>query len=72
MSTSAVNTWRAIKIWTENLTKILNEFLPLIQVPHMIQNKTEILNLKTLKTQVLIGYLTILFSLKFIIFTISL
>jgi len=26
----------------------------------MIQNKTEVLNLKTLKTQVLMGYLTLL------------
>jgi hypothetical protein len=44
----------------------------------MIQNKTEILNLKTIKTQVPIGYLTIFFFFEvyhfykitlFIIFT---
>jgi hypothetical protein len=49
MSTSSVNTWRAVKIWTESLTEVPNEFLPLIQVPPIIQNKTEVLNLKTLK-----------------------
>jgi hypothetical protein len=58
MSTSAVDTWRAIKIWIENLTKVPNEFLPLIQIPPMMQNKIEVLNLKTLKTQVPMGYLT--------------
>jgi hypothetical protein len=34
-------------------------FLSLIQVPPMIQNKTEVLNLKSRKTQVPIGYLTL-------------
>jgi hypothetical protein len=58
VSTSTVDTWRDVKIWTKNLTEIPNEFLPLIQVPPMIQNKTEVLNLKTCKTQVSIGYLT--------------
>jgi len=58
MSTSAVDTWRVVKIWTENLTEVPNGFLLLIQVSLMIQNKTEVLNLKTHKTQVLIGYLT--------------
>jgi adenine-specific DNA methylase len=61
MSTLVVDTWRTVKIWTKNLTDVLNEFLPLIQVSPMIQNKTEILNLKTLKTQVPIGYLTLNF-----------
>jgi hypothetical protein len=59
MSTSTVDTWRAIKIWTKNLTEVPNEFLPLIQVPPMIQNKTEVLNLKTRKTQVPTWYLTL-------------
>jgi len=58
VSTSAVDTWRAVKIRTENLTEVPNGFLPLIQVPPMIQNKTEVLNLKTRKTQVPMGYLS--------------
>jgi len=58
VSTSAVDTWRDVKIQTENLTEVSNGFLPLIQVPSMIQNKTEVLNLKSRKTQVPIGYLT--------------
>jgi hypothetical protein len=61
VSTSAVDTWRAVKIRTENLTEVPNGFLPLIQVPPMIQNKTEVLNLKSRKTQVPIGYLTLIF-----------
>jgi hypothetical protein len=60
MSTSAVDTWQAIKIWTKNLTEVPNEFLLLIQVLPMIQNKTEVLNLKALKILVPIRYLTIL------------
>jgi hypothetical protein len=59
VSTSAVDTWRAVKIRTENLTEVPNEFLPLIQVPPMIPNKTEVLNLKTRKTQVPMGYLSL-------------
>jgi hypothetical protein len=59
MSTSAVDTWRAVKIWTKNLIKVPNEFLSLIQIPSMIQNKTEVLNLKMLKIQVPIRYLTL-------------
>jgi hypothetical protein len=55
---TTVDTWRAIKIWTKNLTGILNGFLPLTQIPFMIKMKTRILNLKTLKTQVLMRYLT--------------
>jgi hypothetical protein len=58
MSTSAVDRWRSVKIWTKNLTKVSNGLLPLIQVPPMIQNKTEILNLKTRKTQIPIRHLT--------------
>jgi hypothetical protein len=42
----------------ENLTKVPNEFLPLTQVPPMIEMKTQILNLKKLKTQVSMKYLT--------------
>jgi hypothetical protein len=59
VSTSAVDTWRDVKIQTKNLTDVPNEFLPLIQVLPMIQNKTEVLNLKSRKTQVPIGYLTL-------------
>jgi hypothetical protein len=44
--------------FAKNLTDVTNEFLPLIQVPPMIQNKTEVLNFKKLKTQVPMGYLT--------------
>jgi hypothetical protein len=58
VSTSAVDTWRYVKIRTENLTEVPNEFLPLIQVLPMIQNKTEVLNLKSRKIQVPIEYLT--------------
>jgi hypothetical protein len=66
VSTSAVDTWRPVKIRTENLTEVPNGFLPLIQVPPMIQNKTEVLNLKTRKTQVPMGYLSLfLFFLFF-------
>jgi hypothetical protein len=59
VSTSAVDTWRDVKIRMENLTEVPNGFLPLIQVPPMIQNKTKVLNLKSRKTQVPIGYLTL-------------
>jgi hypothetical protein len=59
VSTSTVDTLRGVKIWTKNLADVSNEFLLLIHVPYMIQNKTKVLNLKTRKTQVPIGYLTI-------------
>jgi hypothetical protein len=59
VSTSAVDTWRDVKIRTKNLREVPNRFLPLIQVPLMIQNKTEVLNSKSCKTQVPIGYLTL-------------
>jgi hypothetical protein len=72
MSTSAFDTWRAVKIWTENITEVPNEFLPLIQVPPIIQNKTEVLNLKTHKTQVPMRYLTLLFFYNFIYLMIKL
>jgi hypothetical protein len=65
VSTSAVDTWRDVKILTKNLTEVPNEFLPLIQVPPMKQNKTEVLNLKSRKTQVPIGYLTLFFFFVF-------
>jgi hypothetical protein len=61
VSTSAVDTWREVKIRTKNLTEVPNGFLPLIQVSPMIQNKTEVLNLKLRKTQVPIRYLTLNF-----------
>jgi hypothetical protein len=62
VSTSTVDTWRDVKIQTKNLTEVPNGFLPLIQVPPMIQNKTEVLNLKSRKTQIPIGYLTFFFN----------
>jgi hypothetical protein len=65
VSTSAVDTWRAVKIRTENLTEVPNGFLPLIQVPPMIPNKTEVLNLKTRKTQLPMGYLSLSFNLLY-------
>jgi hypothetical protein len=58
VSTSAVDMWRDVKIRTKNLTEVPNGFLLLIEVPPMIQNKTEVLNLKSGKTQIPIGYLT--------------
>jgi len=65
VSTSAVDTWRTVKIRTKNLTEVPNGFLPLIQVPPMIPNKTEVLNLKTRKTQVPMGYLSLIFNHQF-------
>jgi hypothetical protein len=65
VSTSAVDTWRAVKIRTKNLTEVPNGFLPLIQVPPMIPNKTEVLNLKTRKTQVLIEYLSLKLTVEY-------
>jgi hypothetical protein len=61
MSTSAVDTWRAVNNWTENVIEVPNEFLLLtgVRVPPMKQIKTQILNLKKSKTQVPIGYLTL-------------
>jgi hypothetical protein len=44
---------------TKNLTEVPKGFLPLIQVPLKIQMKTQILNLKTLKIQVPMRYLTL-------------
>jgi hypothetical protein len=64
MSTSTVDTWRTIKIWTKNLIEVPNEFLPLIQVSPMTQNKTNILNLKTLKTHIPMEYLNQNIKLK--------
>jgi hypothetical protein len=43
-------TWPNVNFRTENLTEILNGFLPQTQVPPMIQIKTQVLNLKKLKT----------------------
>jgi hypothetical protein len=53
---------QTVKIWTKNLIDVSNRFLPLIQVPPVIQNKIEVLNLKTLKTQVPIKYLIFIFN----------
>jgi len=63
--TSAVETWRAVKIWKENLIEVPNGFLPLTYVPPMIQMKTQILNLKMLKTQIPMRYLTLKQKLYF-------
>jgi hypothetical protein len=52
VSTLTVDTWQTINFRTENLTEVLNEFLLLTQLPPMIQIKTQVLNLKMLKTQV--------------------
>jgi hypothetical protein len=30
MSTFEVDTWQSVKIWTDNLINVSNEFLPLI------------------------------------------
>jgi hypothetical protein len=43
----------------KNLPEVPNEFLPLTQVSLIIQMKTQVLNLKTLKTQVQMRYLTL-------------
>lgn len=63
MSTSAVNMWWTVNIWTKNITNVLNRFLSLTQIPPMKQIKTKMLNLKKHKTQVPIEYLTIFFLL---------
>jgi uncharacterized protein (DUF362 family) len=55
-----IYTWQVVKIWTKNLTEVPIEFLPITQVPPMIQMKTQVLNLKTLKTHILMKYLTCL------------
>jgi hypothetical protein len=60
VSNLAVNTRRDVNFRTENLIEILNGFLPLTQVPPMIQIKNQVLNLKMLKIQVPIGYLTLI------------
>jgi hypothetical protein len=44
----------------ENLTGVSDGYLPLTQVPPIIQIKIQVLNLKTLKTQILIEYLTLI------------
>jgi LEA14-like dessication related protein len=54
VSTLAVDTWRAVNIWTENIPEVPNEFLPLTQVPSIKQMKTRVLNLKKPKIQVVI------------------
>jgi hypothetical protein len=58
MSTSVVDKWQGVKIWTKNLIEVPNAFLLLIQVPPIIQNKIDVLNLKTRKSQVPMDYLT--------------
>jgi hypothetical protein len=41
---------RAVNIWTENVTEVPNEFLPLTQISHMKQMQTQVRNLKKPKT----------------------
>jgi hypothetical protein len=65
VSTSTVDMWRAINIWTENVTEVPNGFLLLTQVPPMKQMKTQILNLKKLKTHIAIEYLILIFFLTY-------
>jgi len=50
--------WQTVNFRMENLIEVPNRFLPLTLVPLMIQMKTQALNLKTLKTQVPMRYLT--------------
>jgi hypothetical protein len=69
VSTSAVDTWQTINFRTENLIEIPNEFLSSTQIPRMIQMRTHVLNLKTLKTQVSMGYLTLIFNLFDLLFS---
>jgi hypothetical protein len=64
MSTSAVDMWQTVKIWTKNVIEVLNRFLPLTKASPMKQMKTQVLNLKRLKTQVSIGYLTLIFNIS--------
>jgi hypothetical protein len=54
-----VNLRQTVNFSTKSLTEIPNEFLPLTQVSPIIQMKTQVLNLKTLKTQIPMRYLTI-------------
>jgi hypothetical protein len=56
--TLVADTWQTVNFMMKNLTEILNEFLPLTQVPLIIQMKIQVLNSKTLKTHVPMGYLT--------------
>jgi len=63
VSTSTVDTWQAVNIWTENITEVLNGFLPVTQVTHMKQMKIQVLNLKKSKTQIPIRHL--IFNFKF-------
>jgi hypothetical protein len=67
VSTSIVDTWQTVYFRTKNLTKVPNGFLPLTQVSLIIQMKTQVLNLKTLKTQVQMRYLTLIFISTFIL-----
>jgi hypothetical protein len=48
VSTAEVDMWQAVKIWMKNLIEVPTEFLSLIQVLLVIQNKTQVLNLKWL------------------------
>jgi hypothetical protein len=50
---------QTVNIWTENITEVSKWFLLLNSGPHMKQMKIQVLNLKKLKTQIPIKYLTI-------------
>jgi hypothetical protein len=54
--TSTIDTWQIVNFRTKNITEVPNELLPLTHVPLMIQMKTQVLNLKTFKTQVPMGF----------------
>jgi hypothetical protein len=40
VSTLAIDTWRAVNIWTKNIIEVPNEFLPLTLVLPIKQTKT--------------------------------
>lgn len=58
-----VNRWQIINIWTENVIEV-PKCMTLNSGPPIKQMKVQILNLKKLKTQIPIGYLTLNFKLK--------
>jgi uncharacterized protein (DUF362 family) len=65
MSTLAVDTWRTVNFLMKNLIEVPMWFLPLTLGTLIKQMKTHVLNLKKLKTHVLIEYLTLKNNLNF-------
>jgi hypothetical protein len=51
MSTSEVDTWRAVSFWTVNLIDVLIWSFPKIEVPSVMQIETQELKNKVVKTQ---------------------